>query len=399
MTSPQPPPPHHDPTPQLDSNQVTLIEHITTLVSTLDRRFDSLHQDLKDSITDRFTDTHRRMADADRRYREGAIAVEAQLAERDLRYQQRFDAQSTALRLAMAAQLEVFREADRRYQERFEAQNEALRAALTAQQTSTSAALANAREAIQTTLLDEMNSRAKSSLSEMDLRYEQRYEAQTKAVDAAFAAQQTATSTALASAERAVLAALLAAKDAVGKAEIATEKRFEQMAMSQHQTVEQIATAMPRTECGARMTGLSADYVQRIEGQRAAMEAAMDAADKAVSKAEVANEKRFESVNEFRQQLGDQTKAFVTRLEHDQLRDSIHERIRDLTTRADREAGKDSGQDLDKRFREMTAQTADLTARIVNGEGRSSGLNAGWIYLLGAIAALGTIVSLYLALK
>jgi hypothetical protein len=40
---------------------------------------------------------------------------------------------------------------------------------------------------------------------------------------------------------------------------------------------------------------------------------ALTAAEKAVTKAEVATEKRFESVNEFRLTLSDQTKTFVSR--------------------------------------------------------------------------------------
>lgn len=82
MTSPQPMMPHQDPTPQTDSGRVTMLEYVTTLIHTLDRRFDTLHQDLKDALAQRFADT-------------------------DLRYQQRFDAQKEALVAALAAQKEA----------------------------------------------------------------------------------------------------------------------------------------------------------------------------------------------------------------------------------------------------------------------------------------------------
>lgn len=82
MTSPSALPPHQDPAVREDPAQVSMMEHITTLVATLDRRFDMLHQDLKDSINQRFTDA-------------------------DLRYQQRFDAQTKALDAALAAQKEA----------------------------------------------------------------------------------------------------------------------------------------------------------------------------------------------------------------------------------------------------------------------------------------------------
>jgi hypothetical protein len=106
--------------------------------------------------------------------------------------------------------------------------------------------------------------------------------------------------------------------------------------------------------------------------QEKAVQTAMVAAEKAVTKAETANEKRFESVNEFRKTLSDQTASFPSRVELQALAD----RVTDLATRMDKT------------------------------EGRSTGLNAGWIYLLGGLAAfgaiiglVGTIVSLYVALK
>jgi len=40
-----------------------------------------------------------------------------------------------------------------------------------------------------------------------------------------------------------------------------------------------------------------------------------------------------------------------------------------------------------------------LAAKLDKIEGRGTGLNAGWLYLLGAVAAIGTIVSIYLAMR
>ena len=56
-------------------------------------------------------------------------------------------------------------------------------------------------------------------------------------------------------------------------------------------------------------------YQQRFEAQSTAIKDALIAAEKAVTKAEVATERRFESVNEFRQTLSDQAAKFVTRTE------------------------------------------------------------------------------------
>lgn len=183
MTSPSAMPPHQDPTPHNDLNRVTMMEYVTTLISTLDRRFDSLHQDLKDSITDRF------------------FAVERRFGDTDLRYQQRFDAQTQALNAALAA----------------------------------------AKEAVAT---------------------------------------------------------------------------------------------------------------------------AMIAAEKAVAKAEAASEKRFESQNEFRGQLSDQTKTFVSRAEFDAVRDASQAKLNDLASRIDK------------------------------SEGKSVGLNSGWAYLISAVSLIGAAITI-----
>lgn len=81
-------------------------------------------------------------------------------------------------------------------------------------------------------------------------------------------------------------------------------------------------------------------YQQRFDAQTKAVDAALLAADKAinaalaaidraVAKAEGAADKRFEGVNEFRAQLNDQAKTFITRVELD----SQITRLNDLTQR------------------------------------------------------------------
>jgi hypothetical protein len=94
---------------------------------------------------------------------------------------------------------------------------------------------------------------------------------------------------------------------------------------------------------------------------------ALAAADKAVSKAELATEKRFESVNEFRATLSDQTRTFVSRIEFDAVREATATRIVDLSSRLDKT------------------------------DGKSVGLNTGWVYLLGVVAVAGTLASIALA--
>lgn len=106
---------------------------------------------------------------------------------------------------------------------------------------------------------------------------------------------------------------------------------------------------------------------QRFRDQEKAVDAALAAAEKAVATANSANDKRFESVNEFRGQLGDQVTTFMPRKEYDARHETLETRV------------------------------AELTDRMNRTEGRGIGLNAGWLYLLGGIAAVGTVISLYLA--
>lgn len=85
----------------------------------------------------------------------------------------------------------------------------------------------------------------------------------------------------------------------------------------------------------AQNTALDAARVAAKEG----VNAAVSAAEKAVTKAETANEKRFESVNEFRKTLSDQTASFPSRVELQALAD----RVSDLATRMDKTEGTTKG--------------------------------------------------------
>ncbi len=60
---------------------------------------------------------------------------------------------------------------------------------------------------------------------------------------------------------------------------------------------------------------LKEHFDQLRASDQEAIAAALAAAEKAVTKAEEASSKRFESVNEFRQTLSDQTATFLTRKE------------------------------------------------------------------------------------
>jgi hypothetical protein len=70
---------------------------------------------------------------------------------------------------------------------------------------------------------------------------------------------------------------------------------------------------------------------------------ALEAAEKAVLKAENANERRFEGVNEFRQTLSDQAAQFITRKEVEALLNAVNGAIGRLETTSSNASGKGIG--------------------------------------------------------
>jgi hypothetical protein len=227
------PSPHQDPAfPTRHPSDVSLLEHVTTLMAAMDRRYESQLEDLKESVTRRFTDTNQSFGSL---HEDLKTAVVQRFADADLRYQQRFDAQTNALDAALAA----------------------------------------AKEAVQTALV---------------------------------------------------------------------------------------------------------------------------AAEKATTKAEVAADKRFEGVNEFRAQLADQAATLMPRVEAEQRISALAEKISDLKSTMDTSTGQAAGTQLDRQLQEIrTLATANSTQLSV-ATGKTGGLQAGWVYLLGGLGALGTIASIMVIL-
>ncbi len=84
-------------------------------------------------------------------------------------------------------------------------------------------------------------------------------------------------------------------------------------------------------------------YDQRFQAQQQSVDAALAAADKATNKADEAIEKRFDSVNEFRQTLSDQALNFANKQAVEAALIGINDKIDGLTTRLDRIQGTDEG--------------------------------------------------------
>jgi flagellar biosynthesis chaperone FliJ len=106
-------------------------------------------------------------------------------------------------------------------------------------------------------------------------------------------------------------------------------------------------------------------YEQRFSDQQRATEAALHSAERAVTKAEAAIERRLEAQNEFRGTLEDWAARLMPRAETEQRLSALAERL------------------------------ADLTTQVNLIQGRSRGLEGAWGYLVGAAAVLAVAISLF----
>ena len=105
------------------------------------------------------------------------------------------------------------------------------------------------------------------------------------------------------------------------------------------------------------------NYNQRFENVIQATKSALDAADRAVNKAEMASEKRFDAVNEFRATLSDQQRTLMPRNEAELMIKSINEKVDAL----------------------------NLTT--IARQSEKQGIGQGWGYAVGVVGLISLIVS------
>lgn len=71
-----------------------------------------------------------------------------------------------------------------------------------------------------------------------------------------------------------------------------------------------------------------------------------EASQTAIDKSEQASEKRFESVNEFRKTLSDQTNSFLPRVEYHAHHSALVDRVTEMNDRINRSEGQTSGSQI-----------------------------------------------------
>lgn len=130
----------------------------------------------------------------------------------------------------------------------------------------------------------------------------------------------------------------------------------------------------------AEIAAADTRYQQRFEAQTTAVNSALLAAEKAINaallasekavlKAENASEKRFEAVNEFRSSLNDMVAMMMPRTE------------------------------CDTRFTAQSEKMDLIQQRLDKSEGTGGGLRQGWIILIGAVALISSLVSVFALLS
>lgn len=126
-----------------------------------------------------------------------------------------------------------------------------------------------------------------------------------------------------------------------------------------------------------RIRGVQDAAIARAESQDKAVSAAMAAAQAAVLKAEMATEKRFESVNEFRESLADQSRTLMPRAEFE----ALHKAAQDRNEQA---------------HATMAERFASLNARMTAIDSQHVGKSQGWSSVVSVVALIAAVLSVLL---
>lgn len=183
----------------------------------------------------------------------------------------------------------------------------------------------------QAAIIDKLSTRTDAAESSVAVLESQVEDIKAHSVER-FIAQREAVQLALAAAKDTTAIAQSTADKAVAKAEAAADKQYLE---------SQIAGLRDsfNTQIESRREALNA----ALAAAKDALNAAITASDRAIAKAEESNNKRFESVNEFRKTLSDQTASFITRNEYSVQHVTLVERVASLEKTRSEDFGKGRG--------------------------------------------------------
>lgn len=129
-------------------------------------------------------------------------------------------------------------------------------------------------------------------------------------------------------------------------------------------------------------------------------------AKEAINKADQANEKRFDSVNEFRNTLADQQTKLLTRTEYESAHKALAEKIDGVTDRINRTEGasgvyvtqNDLNSALNKLQTNIETTLQPVVAFMNSQTGKTNGLVQQWVYVVGFFGIISTIITLVIFL-
>jgi hypothetical protein len=105
-------------------------------------------------------------------------------------------------------------------------------------------------------------------------------------------------------------------------------------------------------------------YEQRFTDQEKSVSVAMSAAEKASNKAEQLTKERLATHNDLQAKMEEQTRNFVTR------------------------------ESVDERFESFDKSLVNMKERLDRGDGRGVGLHAGWVLIVGGLAAGASVIGM-----
>jgi vacuolar-type H+-ATPase subunit I/STV1 len=139
-------------------------------------------------------------------------------------------------------------------------------------------------------------------------------------------------------------------------------------------------------------------YQIQFADSKEAVTAALTATKEAINKADQANEKRFDAVNEFRSTLSDQQTKLMTRTEYESAHGAITEKIDGVTDRINRTEGasgvyvthNDLTIALDKLQQNIEITLRPVVTFMNNQTGKTEGVSSSW-------AIIATIIGISIA--
>ncbi len=138
-------------------------------------------------------------------------------------------------------------------------------------------------------------------------------------------------------------------------------------------------------------------HQEGMASQAKLVDAALAAAKEAVVKAEVATEKRFEGVNEFRSSLSDLTATMMSRTEANARTDALSARIEQVqsTAQTARQQMNDAlTNKIDQTERTLTASIASLQKWADQTLGSAAGSKNQWMYLAAGLGLIATMLGI-----